>query len=278
MAENEFLSRNEKILRKILGEDIELDEPQSRIEALLQQLLDLIGAGGSALNDLFIVNYTPAEGSEHDGQLQLTADKTAHEIYEAYVTGKRIIGVYSPVEYTVAVFGLSYCNKIDDETGYFVNLAFTQINGEDIFAEPLDEISLIGISHSGSSDEDEENEYIFIDGILIKSYRWMRDRLGAIEVTYSNGINTDLLNELLTHERFGVPISCKKGENRHYLTQHKVEAYNESKDKHTLIFSCSLPTNAGVKMCFITSEIITPRYSSEIESHTETYEEKTIII
>lgn len=277
MAENEFLSRNEKILRKILGEDIELDEPQSRIEALLQQLLDLIGTGGSALNDLFIVNYTPAEGG-YDGQLQLTADKTAHEIYEAYVTGKRIIGVYSPAEYIVSVFGLSYCTKTDDETSYFVNLAFTQINGEDIFTEPLDEISLIGISHSGSSDEDEENEYIFIDGILIKSYRWMRDRLGAIEVTYSNGINTDLLNELLTHERFGVPISCKKGENRHYLTQHKVEAYNESKDKHTLIFSCSLPTNAGVKMCFITSEIITPRYSSEIESHTETYEEKTIII
>ena len=39
------LSRNEKILKNMLGESHELDEPQSRIEALLMQLLEAMPKG-----------------------------------------------------------------------------------------------------------------------------------------------------------------------------------------------------------------------------------------
>lgn len=42
------LSRNEKILKNILGESHELDEPQSRIEALLMQLLEAMPKGDSS--------------------------------------------------------------------------------------------------------------------------------------------------------------------------------------------------------------------------------------
>ena len=41
-------SRNEAILQNILGADNELETPQSRIEALLQQLLAMLGGGGDA--------------------------------------------------------------------------------------------------------------------------------------------------------------------------------------------------------------------------------------
>jgi hypothetical protein len=43
------LSRNEKILKNILGESHELDEPQSRIEALLMQLLEKMSTGDASI-------------------------------------------------------------------------------------------------------------------------------------------------------------------------------------------------------------------------------------
>lgn len=52
MTNNEHLSRNEKILHKMLGEDIELDEPQSRIEVLLTQLLGIIDGGSVSPEDI----------------------------------------------------------------------------------------------------------------------------------------------------------------------------------------------------------------------------------
>lgn len=42
------LSRNENILENILGESHELDEPQSRIEALLMQLLEKMSKGDAS--------------------------------------------------------------------------------------------------------------------------------------------------------------------------------------------------------------------------------------
>lgn len=43
MEDNELMSRIEKILHKMLGDEIELDEAQSRNEELLTQVLKLIG-------------------------------------------------------------------------------------------------------------------------------------------------------------------------------------------------------------------------------------------
>lgn len=47
------LSRNENILENILGEQNDLDEPQSRIETLLMELLDMLSEHGelSATSD-----------------------------------------------------------------------------------------------------------------------------------------------------------------------------------------------------------------------------------
>lgn len=45
-------SANESILQNMLGEENELREPQSRIEELLLELLDLLGDGASAVKEL----------------------------------------------------------------------------------------------------------------------------------------------------------------------------------------------------------------------------------
>lgn len=46
MADISPMSRDEKLLRKLLGQDIQTEPPQSRIELLLQQLIDEGGDGG----------------------------------------------------------------------------------------------------------------------------------------------------------------------------------------------------------------------------------------
>lgn len=46
---NKPLSRNEAILQNMLGADNELLPPESRIEALLQQLLEALQAGGGSI-------------------------------------------------------------------------------------------------------------------------------------------------------------------------------------------------------------------------------------
>ena len=47
MADVSPMSRDEKLLRKLLGQQIQTEAPQSRIEVLLQQLIDQGGTGGS---------------------------------------------------------------------------------------------------------------------------------------------------------------------------------------------------------------------------------------
>ena len=47
MGDNSPISRDEKLLRKLLGQSIQTEPPQSRIEMLLQQIIDGGGVGGS---------------------------------------------------------------------------------------------------------------------------------------------------------------------------------------------------------------------------------------
>ena len=72
-------SRNEKILRAIIDGTEYTDPPQSRIEALLIELLNQGGGGGGS--DAYDVTFTPGE----DGY---TADKTFAEAMQAFLGGK----------------------------------------------------------------------------------------------------------------------------------------------------------------------------------------------
>lgn len=59
MAHNEPLSRNEAYLQNALGESHELGDPQSRIEALLQELVEAIQAGGGQADSIAYVTEAP---------------------------------------------------------------------------------------------------------------------------------------------------------------------------------------------------------------------------
>lgn len=72
------LSRHEKILRAIIDGTEYTDPPQSRIEALLIELLDQGGGGGS---DAYDITFSPGD----DGY---TADKTFAEAMQAFLGGK----------------------------------------------------------------------------------------------------------------------------------------------------------------------------------------------
>ena len=94
-------SRNEAILQNILGANNVLGEPQSRIEALLMQILDQGGGGGGAVNsvngqtgtvvltaadfDIYRVVYTVDFDTA-----AVTCNKTANEIFTAMQSGKAV--------------------------------------------------------------------------------------------------------------------------------------------------------------------------------------------
>lgn len=72
-------SRNEQILEAIINGTEYTDPPQSRIEALLIELLNQGGGGGGG--DAYDIIFTPGE----DGY---TADKTFAEAMQAFLSGK----------------------------------------------------------------------------------------------------------------------------------------------------------------------------------------------
>ena len=73
MSWNVPMSRDEKLLRKLLGQSIETEEPQSRIELLLKQIIEEGGVGGSykikdsyaTLADLEAAHPTGAAGDAY---------------------------------------------------------------------------------------------------------------------------------------------------------------------------------------------------------------------
>ena len=73
MGDNSPISRDEKLLRKLLGQSIQTEPPQSRIEMLLQQIIDGGGVGGSykikdayaTLADLQAAHPTGAAGDAY---------------------------------------------------------------------------------------------------------------------------------------------------------------------------------------------------------------------
>lgn len=68
------ISREEKIILKMLGEQVELEPPQSRIEVLLYRLLEQGGGGGGGAAGL-IVDIT-----QNDETMRFVLNKTWNEI------------------------------------------------------------------------------------------------------------------------------------------------------------------------------------------------------
>lgn len=75
-------SRIEKQLKKILGESVVTEPPQSRVEVLVQEIIDQGGGGGGASILMVNVEYTSDIDYEY-----FTLDKTWQEIHECMVNG-----------------------------------------------------------------------------------------------------------------------------------------------------------------------------------------------
>ena len=63
-----LMSRDEKLLRRLLGESIEIEDPQSRIEFLLKQIIDAGGIGGGSYKirdqyDTYVYSNGNADGN-----------------------------------------------------------------------------------------------------------------------------------------------------------------------------------------------------------------------
>lgn len=84
------MSRIEKQLQKILGESVETETPQSRIENLIQQIIDQGGGGGGGSGGgVFKVTITYVT---EEFSTIFTCNKTYKEITDAYNSGKVVIG------------------------------------------------------------------------------------------------------------------------------------------------------------------------------------------
>ena len=86
MTDNEFLSRNEKLLRKYLGEDIDTEEPQSPIEELLKRIIDK--GGGEVTDYNSLKNKPKINGVELSGDIN-PADMNIQP--KASITGEKLI-------------------------------------------------------------------------------------------------------------------------------------------------------------------------------------------
>lgn len=78
MEDNELMSRIEKILHKMLGDEIELDEAQSRNEELLIQVLKLSSTMKGEIDDLDEKSgklLIPAGNKTYLAQLQVVNNK-----------------------------------------------------------------------------------------------------------------------------------------------------------------------------------------------------------
>ena len=78
------ISREEKIIMKMLGEDVEIEPPQSRIEVLLIRLLEQGGGGGGGSSGLVV------EVEENDVTLRYTLNKTWNEIKSVIEKGGQV--------------------------------------------------------------------------------------------------------------------------------------------------------------------------------------------
>lgn len=89
MAHDDPLSRNEALLQNALGEHNEVGDPQSRIEALLAELVDAIQAGGGTADGVAYLTEAPTSANT-DGLkfVVLSSDPaTKYDGYIYFITG-----------------------------------------------------------------------------------------------------------------------------------------------------------------------------------------------
>ena len=125
------ISREEKIILRMLGEQVELEPPQSRIEVLLYRLLEQGGGGGGSSG--LVVGIT-----DNDQTMRYVLDKTWNEIkdvvnaggqvwlhadYGNYINWTGIMSVeYQDDTYYIrdATFNYNYtCSNPDDYPSYY---------------------------------------------------------------------------------------------------------------------------------------------------------------
>lgn len=99
-------SREEKIIKSMLGEQVELEPPQSRIEVLLYELKDAIEQGGGGSGGNMVVTDTNG-----------TLNKTWKEIHDALASGTFVVLVTS--NETDLQQWCFYATEVDED-GYYL--------------------------------------------------------------------------------------------------------------------------------------------------------------
>ena len=83
MAHSDPLSRNEAYLQNALGESHEMSDPQSRIEELLQELVEAIQSGGEAASVSFLTVAPTADNP--DGLKFVVLSSNPAQKYDGYI-------------------------------------------------------------------------------------------------------------------------------------------------------------------------------------------------
>lgn len=235
----------------------------------------------SGNNNDFVVNYL-TETDADTGEPNIVCDKTAAEIYEAWKAGKNvkasfpelvpfqipIVSAFQEDGYTLIEFGLIGW----EERVYFIGVMHSE-DSDGINIVPLQNVFVDRVLLNNELGDLEER---FASNSIV--YRQI-DANGDIEVEDEEAI-LSLLQGISKNVRC-VFDSNNVGEPYLVLNIQSVNTVDNSSDQtktHTVIFSNVLPTATGIKCVFITQSATTNSTTTELISHTETYEEKVLTV
>ena len=245
------------------------------------EFAELDGGGGG--NNDFVVNYL-TETDATTGEPNIVCDKTAAEIYEAWEAGKNVKALFPELvpfqipivmasqedDYTRVEFG----TVTWEATAFFIGVFHVEdSNGVNIV--PLQKVLVDTVLLNNELGNLEER---FAGNSIV--YRQI-DANGDIEVEDEDAI-LPLLKGISKHKGVRCVFDPNNvGEPYLLLNIQSVNTVYNSSDQintHTVIFSNVLPTAAGVKCVFITQSATTNSTTTELISHTETYEENILSV
>lgn len=275
--------QNEVFLGENVGSYESYPKPLTTDEYYLEKMYRLIkenGGGGGGAND-FVVNYL-IETDMESGETNIVCDKTAAEIYEAWVAGKNVkasLPEFVPSQIPIV--------SASQEDGYTL-IEFGLIGWRDL-------MYFIGVIHG--EDSDGVNivplQNTLVDTVLLNNRLGkLTESLSTTDMVYiDNGNNIEVEGEeailsLLQGVSKHKNVRCMfdpndVGEPYLVLNIQSVNTVYNSSDQtktHTIIFSNVLPTATGIKCVFITQSATTNSTTTELISHTETYEEKILSV
>lgn len=247
----------------------------------IEQQIEEINASLSELSSVFVVNYSMNPDTE-----TITCDKTAAEIYEAYVSGKKIEGYVEDCQLL-----LSGVYLVND--GEYIDIVFNTIQLERSVSisqrsgEPNDEIHFHVVPLAQAEDmnevrdcivtytlnagaiscEDRELSLLFTMALEKDGYRGTPYAV----ICHGNGAAHDLLVDV---DVFALQSVTKENEI-------DPDTGDTLQSTYTIVFSSVIPTSGGVKMRFITQTVVVASEffdKDTMTSQSATYEEKTITI